>query len=85
MIKNFLNEGHQHPISGSKVTVVLLKGWLLPTGGVASGRVCGLQHALQACLLLTVTVVLLDGTYEVLLLTWTYSGQCESVNLRLVW
>ena len=35
--------------------------------------------------LLTVTVVLLDGTYEVLLLTWTYSGQCESVNLRLVW
>ena len=41
MIKNFLYpEGHQHCITGSKVTAILLKGWILPIGGVASGRVC---------------------------------------------
>ena len=40
MFKNFLNpEGHQNPISGSKVMVILLKEWILPIGGVASGRV----------------------------------------------
>ena len=27
-------------ISGSKVTAILLNGWILPVGGVASGRVC---------------------------------------------
>ena len=41
VIKNFLNpKGHQHPISGLKVMAILLKGWILPIGGVASGRVC---------------------------------------------
>ena len=41
VIKNFLNpEGHQHPISGSKVTAILLKGLIWPIGGAASGRVC---------------------------------------------
>ena len=41
VIKNFLNpEGHQNRISGSKVTAVLLVGWILPIGGVASERVC---------------------------------------------
>ena len=41
MIKNFLNtEGHQNPNSGSKVTVILLKGWILPIGGASLGRVC---------------------------------------------
>ena len=41
VIKNFLNpEGHQNPISGSKVTVFLLKGLIWPIGGVASERVC---------------------------------------------
>ena len=40
MIKNFLNpKGHQNPFSGSKVTAILLKGWIWPTGGVALGRV----------------------------------------------
>ena len=35
-IKNFLNpEGHQNRIIGSKVTVILLKGLILPIGGVA--------------------------------------------------
>ena len=43
VIKNFLNpKGHQNPISGSKVTAVLLKGWIWPIsiGGVAFRRVC---------------------------------------------
>ena len=39
VIKNFLNsEGHQNPISGSKVTAILLKGWILPIGGASSGE-----------------------------------------------
>jgi hypothetical protein len=34
MIKNFLNpKGHQTPFSGSKVTAILLKRWILPIGG----------------------------------------------------
>jgi hypothetical protein len=38
---NFLNpEGHQKRIIGSKVTAILLSGWILPIGGVASGMVC---------------------------------------------
>ena len=41
VIKNFLNrEGHQNRITGSKVTTILVKGQILPIGGVASGRVC---------------------------------------------
>ena len=41
VIKNFLNpEGHQNPISGSQVTAILLKGWILPIGGASLGRVC---------------------------------------------
>ena len=41
MFKNFLNpEGHKNPFSGSKGTAILLKGWIWPIGGVASGRVC---------------------------------------------
>ena len=33
-------EGHLNRCIGSKVTAILLNGWNLPTGGVASGRVC---------------------------------------------
>ena len=34
MIKTFLSpKGHQNPIDGSKVTVILLKGWNLLVGG----------------------------------------------------
>ena len=45
VIKNFLNpEGHQNPISGSKVTAILLKGWILPIGEASAEeglrRVC---------------------------------------------
>ena len=50
VIKNFLNpEGHQNPISGSKITAMLLKGWILPIGGVSSGEGLRLQPAQQAC------------------------------------
>ena len=33
-------EGHPNRITGSKVMVILLNGWILLIGGVASGRVC---------------------------------------------
>ena len=33
-------EGHQNRITGSKVTAILVKGYILPIGGVALGRVC---------------------------------------------
>ena len=39
--KNCLNpKGHQNRIIGSKVTAILLNGWILPICEVASGRVC---------------------------------------------
>ena len=41
VIQNLQNpKGHQNLISGSKVTAILLKGWIWLIGGVASGRVC---------------------------------------------
>ena len=40
-MKSFLNpKGHQNGMSGLKVTVILLKGLILPIGGVALGRFC---------------------------------------------
>ena len=42
VIQNFLNpEGHHNPISGSKCTAILLKGWILLIGG-ASAAAAGL-------------------------------------------
>ena len=38
-------EGHLNHCIGSKVTAILLNGWILPTGGVASGRVCHAAYA----------------------------------------
>ena len=50
MIKNFLNpEGHQNPISGSKVTAILLKVWILPIGGASAEEGLRRQPAQQAC------------------------------------
>ena len=50
MIKNFLNpEGQQNPISGSKGTVILMKGWILPISGASAGEGLRLQPAQQAC------------------------------------
>ena len=43
-------EGHQNRISVSKVTAILLKGWILPIGGASSGEGLRLQPAQQACL-----------------------------------
>ena len=41
VIKTFPNpEWHQNCISGSKVTAILLKGWILPIGGASAVRVC---------------------------------------------
>ena len=42
-------EGLPKCITGSKVTAILLNGWILPVVGVVSGRVCA-QPAKQACL-----------------------------------
>ena len=42
-------EGHPNCIIGSKVTVILLNGLILPVGDAASGRVCA-QPSKQACL-----------------------------------
>ena len=51
VIKNFLNpEGHHNPISGSKITVILLKRWILLIGGASAGEGLRLQPAQQACL-----------------------------------
>ena len=37
VIKTFLNpEGHQHPISGSKVAAILMKWRILPIGGASA-------------------------------------------------
>ena len=37
VLKNFLNpKGHQNQINGSKVTAILLKGWILPLGGAST-------------------------------------------------
>ena len=33
-------EGYLNRITGSKVMVIFLNGWILPVGGVAFGRVC---------------------------------------------
>ena len=47
VIKNFINpKWHQNPISGSNVTAI----WILPIGGVSSGRVCACSLRTQACL-----------------------------------
>ena len=50
MIKNYLNpKGHPNPISGSKVTAILLKGRILPIGGASAGEGLRQQPAEQAC------------------------------------
>ena len=46
-------EGHPNRITGSKVTAILLNGWILPIGGASSGRVCAaglLSTRIQHCL-----------------------------------
>ena len=54
-IKTFLNtEGHQIPISGSKVTAILLKGSIWPIGGASLGeglRSTGLPRLVNSAIL----------------------------------
>ena len=54
VIKNFLNpEGHQNPISVSKLKAILLKGWIWPIGGAQAG--VGLPCSLPSRLVLKKT------------------------------
>ena len=91
-------EGHLNCCIGSKVTVVLLNRWSLPTGGVASGRVCpaacaaagvfseilNLEGHQYCCIGSKVTVILLNGW--ILVTAGASSGRvCVcSVRSRLV-
>ena len=50
MINTSLNPAaHQNPISGLKVTAILLKGCILPIGRASAGEGLRLQPAQQAC------------------------------------
>ena len=41
IVKEILNtKGHPNRITGSKVTAILMNGWILPIGGALLGRVC---------------------------------------------
>ena len=42
-------KGHPNCITGSKVTTILLNGWILPLGGASSMKGLRLQPAPQAC------------------------------------
>jgi hypothetical protein len=58
-VKNTLNfEGHQNPMIGSKVTVILLNGWFLPSGEVSQGRVCACSLRRRLILICTLLNVL---------------------------
>ena len=42
-------EGHPNCITGSKVTAILMNGWILPIGGASAVKGLHLQPAQQAC------------------------------------
>ena len=51
IFKKILNlEGHPNPITGSKVMVIVLNGWILPIGGASAVKGLCLQPAQQASL-----------------------------------
>ena len=59
MIKNFLNpEIHQNPINGSKIIVIVLKGWILLIGEASA--VEGLQSTGLPCVFFYVFKLYLD-------------------------
>ena len=69
VIKTFLNpEGHQNLINGSKVTAILLKGWISPVGGASA--VEDLQSTGLPRLVCNDNAPLSVTTYEVILLTY---------------
>ena len=41
-------EGHPNHMTDSKVTAILVNKWILPVGGVVSGRVCVHRAACEA-------------------------------------
>ena len=43
---------HPNCITGSKVTAILLNGWILPNGGASAAKGLRLQPAQQACLII---------------------------------
>ena len=50
IFKEILNlEKHPKRITGSKVTVILMNGWILPIGGASAVKGLRLQPAQQAC------------------------------------
>ena len=51
-----LLEGHPNHIVGSKVTTILLNGWILPIVGASLGRVCE-QPGKQDCFWVTASML----------------------------
>ena len=73
VMKNFLNPNeHQTPIIGSKVTAILLKGWIWPIGEASAGEGLRLQPAQQAC-------------FRYSPLRWLSSSSCGGLWSRLFW
>ena len=49
-VKEILNiKGHPNRFTGSKVTAILMNGWILPVGGASAMKGLRLQPAQQAC------------------------------------
>ena len=62
--KKILNpEGHSNCITGSKVTAILLNGWILYICGASSGKGLHLQPAQQACFNIS-QVILINSVTE---------------------
>ena len=52
ILKEILNlEGHPNCLTGSKVTAILLNGWILTIGGASAVKGVRLKPAQQACLI----------------------------------
>ena len=77
MIKNFLNpEGNQNPFNGSKVTVILLKGWIwLLVELHGEGSACSLRIRL-------VYGIMIIWTYGIMV--WMNEGIMEWLNNRMM-
>ena len=53
IVKEILNfERHPNRNTGSKVTAILMNGWILPIGGASAVKGLHLQPVQQACFLL---------------------------------
>ena len=82
MLKSFLNpEGHGHHISGSKVTVILLKGLILPNGGVALGRIKRLSPKCELKYVFFCLTPPLNGLSAFMLNKWSSTSKVSSDQL----